>query len=84
MRTQTSWACSTAASEFTGTQEPGDLQRVRFVHILAISSITDSDEDGVFEQASATLIWSKEQAQLWSAFGPREDAKCRNLIRTVE
>ena len=43
------------------------LQGARFVHIVAISQMTDSDEDGVFEQAIRNLD-PEWRASL--AFGP--------------
>jgi hypothetical protein len=43
------------------------LQRAGFAHSVAMGQMTQSDEDGVFEQASAPSIRSGERAR---SFGP--------------
>jgi len=47
--------------------------------------MTDSDEDGVFEQVMRDHDpeW-RTLVRIWSAFGPPEDGKRRKTIRTVE
>ena len=76
---------STATLVSPALKNRAALQRVRFAHSLATGQMTDSDEDGVFEQTMRSLDpeW-RAGSQFWSAFGPQEDAKRQNLTRAIE